>query len=80
MIPLEAQNGFVMYIGIWFLFLAVLWAREIWRVKSYDWDLSKDRISVCDKCHYTFFLKDQENITRCPKCNEVCFSKKNKRF
>ncbi len=76
MIPIEPQYGFVIYVLAWFIVLTILWAREIWRVKTYDWELSKDRLAVCDDCHYTFLIKDQKNICRCPKCNSVCFFRK----
>jgi DNA-directed RNA polymerase subunit RPC12/RpoP len=76
MIPVSIDNVFIIYIMIWLTLLTVLWIREIWRVKTYSWELSKDRMCICDRCHYTIFLKNRENITRCPKCNQVCFIKK----
>lgn len=80
MIPMEFQYGFYLYIAIWLLTIIILWAREMWREKAYDWELSQDRLCVCDGCHYAFLIKHNENITRCPRCNEMCILRKRQRF
>jgi hypothetical protein len=76
MIEVDLQTGFIIYIFAWFITLGILWAREIWRFKAFDWALTKDRLCKCDACHYSFLIKDRSNISRCPRCNEMCILRK----
>lgn len=77
MITIDYVTAFIIYLFAWLLTLAILWAREIWRLKNYDWTLSsKERLCHCDNCHFAFLIKHGENITRCPRCNEMCIMRK----
>ena len=76
MIPISPEFGFVIYLSVWFAVLFFFWAREIARDKINSWDLSKDRLYTCDKCHNKFTTGDRDNIARCPKCNNICFARK----
>jgi uncharacterized paraquat-inducible protein A len=76
MIPAEYQTLLFVYITAWLLTIAVLWAREVWRQNIFDRDLSKNRLWRCEKCHFTFLVKGQESITRCPRCNNICILRK----
>ncbi|OGV55128.1 MAG: hypothetical protein A2X49_15520 [Lentisphaerae bacterium GWF2_52_8] len=80
MIPLDMHYGFVIYLFIWFVLISFLWGRELWKQVVYDWSLSKDRLGSCGRCHYAFLVGPGENITRCPRCNEVCIIKNQRRF
>jgi uncharacterized paraquat-inducible protein A len=71
MIHIDYVTGFIIYIFIWLLTIGILWAKEIWRVKAYDWAREKDKLSFCENCHYAFLAKYNENIARCPRCNEI---------
>ncbi len=82
MIPLPLEHAFSVYFAVWFAVLFVLWFREERRCrKASEWFVVKERLYTCDHCHYSFLAKhDSENVTRCPRCNEICFLRKRKRF
>ncbi len=81
MIPLSYGQFFNVYICLWIAMLALLWLREEWRCRKSDWSVVKDKLYLCDKCHLSFLARhDREHITRCPRCNEMCFLKKRKKF
>jgi len=81
MIDILLHNTFNVYICIWLAVLTVLWIREEIRTsRSSVWSAAKEKLYSCDKCHLVFLAKDEEHITRCPRCNELCFIKKRKRF
>ncbi len=81
MIPLPFEHAFSVYLYVWLVALALLWYRESRRMRKYDWSIAKERLYKCDNCHLSFLAKDDsENVTRCPRCNEMCFIKKRKRF
>ena len=81
MIPIPYEHLFSVYITLWFIVLAIFWYREVSRLRRGDWSIAKERLYKCDRCHLSFLAKsDSENVTRCPRCNEMCFIKKRKRF
>ena len=82
MIPVLYENVFNIYICIWLVLLVVLWIREEIRTRRRSvWTVVKEKLYVCDKCHLVFLAShDQEHITRCPRCNEMCFIRKRKHF
>lgn len=82
MIPLPFAHVFSVYFICWFIVLAVLWFREeLRRRRAVEWTVVKEHLYTCSNCHLAFMAKhDSENITRCPRCNEICFLRKKKRF
>jgi uncharacterized paraquat-inducible protein A len=80
MISLSIENSFIVYLFVWLITIAILWIREIWRNYAYDWSLSKDQLLSCKRCHYSFLSKHGENVSRCPRCNEICIKRKPRRF
>ncbi len=83
MIPIPPAQLVTVFITIWFAILTVLWLRdELGRAETdWNWTIAKDRLYTCSRCHYSFLAKDDStNITRCPRCNEMCFLKKKKRL
>lgn len=82
MIPISYLHIFNLYVILWLLFLVILWVRlEMRSRKGYDWSVVKERLYFCDNCHFSFLSQhDSENVTRCPRCNELCFIRKRKRF
>ncbi len=81
MIPISPGQFFSIYVCLWLIVLAFLWFREERRVQKSNWSVVKDKLYVCDKCHLSFLAQDnREYITRCPRCNEMCFIKKRKQF
>jgi len=72
MIPLDYEQAFVLYVAVWLFFLLILWGREIWRAKVYDWALSEGRLCICEDCHFAFLVKPGVSVSRCPRCDEVC--------
>lgn len=81
MIPVPYECVFSACICIWLALLGILWFREERRSRKSEWSVVKDQLYLCDKCHFAFLARhDREHITRCPRCNEMCFIRKRKRF
>ncbi len=81
MIPLPLGDLFSLYLSLFLITLAYLWFRDERRRTPDDWTIAKERLYICPRCHLSFLAKDDSaNITRCPRCNEMCFLKKKKRF
>ena len=82
MIPISELHIFHIYLLFWLIALVILWIRqEMRQKKAYDWSVVKERLYFCDNCHLSFLSQhDSENVTRCPRCNELCFIRKRKRF
>lgn len=81
MIPIGIPGAFVIYLLVWFLTLTILWGRELMRASTYDWAPTKDHFCICESCHLVFSVKPDVNITRCPRCNEMCILRsKNRRL
>ncbi len=64
-------DGLLVYFFGWLILIAVLWVRELLRVRSFEWHLSKSRLFHCDHCHHSFIIKEAVNLTRCPRCNSI---------
>ena len=81
MIPLPLGDLFSLYLSLFLITLAYLWFRDERRRAPDDWTIAKEHLYICPRCHLSFLAKDDSaNITRCPRCNEMCFLKKKKRF
>ena len=82
MIPISILHFYSLYLLLWLVILVILWVRdELRRRKSYGWSVVKKRLYFCDNCHLTFLARNAgENVSRCPRCNELCFIRKSKRF
>ena len=72
MIPLSLQGAFLFYLIACLVALLILWGRELWRRKTYDWALSEGRLCICEDCLYAFLVKPGESVARCPRCQELC--------
>ena len=79
MIGIDYGNGFIVYLLLWLITITILWVRELLRTKSYNWDISKSKLFNCDNCHYAFTGRDGGNVTRCPRCNNMCIVRKKRR-
>jgi len=72
---------FILFTVLWLGLLFVLWFRSEVKHSNHNWTTAKDNLYNCPKCHQTFLAPhDTENITRCPRCNEMCFLKRRKYF
>ena len=82
MIPISILHFFSLYLLLWLVVLVCLWVRnELRRRESYGWSVVKKRLYFCDNCHFSFLARNAgENVSRCPRCNELCFIRKTKRF
>ena len=81
MIHIYQEQIFAVFTIMWVVIITFLWIRHEYGRKSYDWTTTKEQLYSCSKCHFTFLAKDEHgNITRCPRCNEMCFLKKKKFF
>ena len=76
MIGMSFEGALFVYLLLWCLFVAVLWCRELSRIRRFDWKLSNSRLFHCDNCHHSFIVKEAVNLCRCPKCNSICIFRK----
>jgi len=73
MIGIELTTGLLIYLFAWLITIAILWIRELRRIKAHDWSISNNILFRCDSCHYSFLVKDeQSHLVRCPRCNTMC--------
>ncbi len=78
MLQLSLSDGLFVYLAIWLGVIIFLWLREHRRATLADWELSKGKLFTCEKCHHSFIDKEMRNVSRCPKCNAMCISRKHK--
>lgn len=76
MIELYGSDFFSFCLFLCLGLLAFLWFRELRRQRIYDWDLTQERPCTCHACQYTFMMKNNETIARCPRCNAICTLRK----
>ncbi len=76
MITVTYAEALFAVFGAWFLFIVILWCRELYRVKSFNWRLSNSTLFHCDSCHHSFIIKESVNLTRCPRCNAICICRR----
>ncbi len=64
---------FLLILLLCLLLLTVLGIREVLRVRRHYWEGGFSRLFECKNCHYSFVDKNEVNVTRCPRCNAICF-------
>jgi rubrerythrin len=73
MIGLDLTTGLLIYLFAWLITIAILWIRELRRIKAHDWSISNNSLFRCNSCHYSFLVKDEQaHLVRCPRCNAMC--------
>jgi hypothetical protein len=80
MMALTYEEGLLVYFLVWLCVLAFLWGREIWRIQKYDWSQHADRLCVCEGCQLAFMIRPDVNITRCPRCNQMCILRSPRKY
>ena len=48
MIGMTLAGALFGYLALWILFIAILWCRELMRVKNHAWNLSNSTLFHCD--------------------------------
>lgn len=76
MIALYGSDFFSLCLFVFLVLLSILWYRELRRQRIYDWNLTQDRPCTCHECQLTFMMKNNETISRCPRCNAICTLRK----
>ncbi|MDD5663780.1 MAG: hypothetical protein PHT71_05920 [Victivallaceae bacterium] len=80
MIGLDFYWAFILYLEIWLATILVLWIRELRRLRQYDAKVGKSELCRCEKCNYNFLIDNNNNIARCPRCNEMCILRKRRKW
>ena len=82
MIPVYIEQLFNVFTLEAFLLFAYLWFREELRRNkiSNGWSEDKNQLYFCNGCHHSFLAKPGQTVVRCPKCKELCFLRRKKRF
>ena len=44
-------DALLLYFLLWIVLIAILWWRELSRVKSFEWHLSNSRLFHCPRCN-----------------------------
>lgn len=74
-----SYSAFFLIVVICFLaLLAVLTVREALRRRRNYWELGGEKLFECKNCHYSFVSKNEDNVSRCPRCNSICFRRRRK--
>ncbi len=76
MIELSMSEAIFFYFLLWLGLIIVLWWREQRRLKRNEWKLNRSHLFNCDNCHHAFITDEPVNLARCPRCNAVCFRRK----
>jgi len=76
MISLTGSELFSVILLAAISYLAILAWRFQSRCSSHDWRLTRAHLFHCDNCHNAFVPKEPVNLCRCPRCNAICFRKK----
>ena len=76
MINLTYSSAIFFYLLLTLGLIIVLWARELWRNRAYSWESDSRKVINCPGCHVSFTVEDNANVTRCPRCNSICFYRK----
>jgi uncharacterized paraquat-inducible protein A len=82
MIPIYAEQVIYVFTIFFFLILGFLWLREeLHRSRvSAKWTADKKTLYLCGKCHLSFLASRGQTFVRCPRCGELCFRRRRKRF
>ncbi len=76
MIPITYTEAFELLFLAWLIYLLILWGRESARQNRNEWNLIHSQLFHCDQCHHSFVPDEPMNVTRCPRCNTMCFRRK----
>jgi uncharacterized paraquat-inducible protein A len=76
MIHLTYAGGIFVYLVLCLGTIAVLWIRELRRCRVNSWERNSRRLLNCPGCHVSFTVPENTNVTRCPRCNSICFYRK----
>ena len=79
MIPVSLSGGLFLLVALWLAFLAVLWIRELRRLSRHEWENSNRNLFFCPNCHYSFLTREPVHLSRCPRCNTICFRRSRRR-
>lgn len=82
MIPIYPEQVIYLFTIFFFLILGFLWFREELRRSraSATWTADKKTLYLCGKCHLSFLEYRGQTFVRCPRCGELCFLRRRKRF
>ncbi len=58
--------------------VAVLMVRETLRRRKNYWEMGGSKLFECKNCHYSFVSQNEANVSRCPRCNSICFRRSRK--
>ena len=71
MIPISPENYFEIYVIIFLAVAAGFWAVQAWNSSSSHWTISEEKLCRCKECSLTYIVRRSEQVSRCPRCNEV---------
>ena len=71
MIGIGFDHFFILYSVLLVFLLVVFWTRQIFREKVYEWNISQEFLTRCNKCNITFLAHRNDSAARCPACGEI---------
>ena len=71
MIPIALENYFEIYVIVLLAVAAGFWINHLWRSNTQSLSISEEKLVRCKECSLTYIVSRTENVSRCPRCNEV---------
>jgi len=72
MIAVRIETGFLVYLVVMLVALCGLAVWEMWRRRVQEWSVSEEQLAQCTECNYTFIVRRNEAVARCPRCLTLC--------
>lgn len=71
MFTVPVQFGFLAYLFVMAILLALAVVSEVVRGENHGWQLSEERLRTCSQCNLTFLVPRGVTVARCPRCHTV---------
>lgn len=71
MIPISPETYFEVYVIFLLVVATGFWIYHLWRSSDQHWSISEEKLCRCKECSLTYIVKRTEQVSRCPRCNEL---------
>ncbi|CDR32884.1 hypothetical protein CSEC_0040 [Criblamydia sequanensis CRIB-18] len=68
MIEVSIDKLILIYFGVTFTFVGLLWGLFYLQKGKAEKILVKNQVKHCEFCHFRYLIDLRKNLTRCPEC------------
>lgn len=68
MIEMSPATAIMVYLCGTLVTLLILWGRHHYRSRRQKLIISKERLQVCEYCHFAYMERMEKALTQCPQC------------